>query len=264
MGSDLLVALAQYPYGSDPAIIVAEAKDAGAEVVVFPEMYSNGCAAPEARDPLALERWGSSAHRPDGSYVKQLREAAKTHRMHVVATFLEAADPKPFNSALLIDSSGHTVLHHRKVYICDFDPDSPDAACDRGKGFSIGEIQTSVGSAKIGLMICMDREYPEAARSLSSKGAEIALVPNCCILATDDVSGDVRIAQARGRAFETVMGIAVANYPAPECDGHSFAADPTGAVVAMADNSPGLILAPFDLSLIRKARTEDHFRWHFE
>jgi predicted amidohydrolase len=110
-------------------------------------------------------------------------------------------------------------------------------------------------------MICMDREYPEAARSLSRQGTEIALVPNCCDLAGDRLCGDVRIAQMRGRASETVMGIAVANYPAPRCDGHSLAVDPPGAIFATADHSPGLAIADFDLAAIRKARLEDHFRW---
>src|SRR5262245_4145867 len=75
-----------------------------------------------------------------------------------------------------------------------------------------------IGNARVGLMVCMDREYPEAARSRSRQGAEIVLVPNCCDLATDPDCGDVRIAQARGRAFETVTGIAIANYPIPRCD----------------------------------------------
>jgi predicted amidohydrolase len=57
------------------------------------------------------------------------------------------------------------------------------------------------------------------------------------------------------------MGIAVANYPAPRCDGHSFAADPRGAVIVMADDSPGLSVAAFDLAEIRKARIEERFRW---
>jgi predicted amidohydrolase len=65
----------------------------------------------------------------------------------------------------------------------------------------------------------------------------------------------------RGRAFATVIGIAVANHPAPRCDGHSFAVDCTGGIIAMADDSPGLTIPAFDLSLIRKARTEEHFRW---
>jgi hypothetical protein len=51
----------------------------------------------------------------------------------------------------------------------------------------------------------------------------------------------VRIAQARGRAFETVIGIAVANYPAPRCDGHSFAVDPSGRIITMAGDSPALL-----------------------
>jgi deaminated glutathione amidase len=110
-------------------------------------------------------------------------------------------------------------------------------------------------------MICMDREYPESARSLSRAGAEIVLVSNSCYLANDPVVGDVRIAEMRGRAFEMAMGIAVANYPKPKCDGHSFAVDALGTVIAMADDSPGLTLASFDLNLIRKVRAEDHFRW---
>jgi predicted amidohydrolase len=64
-----------------------------------------------------------------------------------------------------------------------------------------------------------------------------------------------------GRAFETVTGIAVANYPAPRCDGHSFAVNPSGGIVAMADASPGLAVATFDLAAVRKARVEDRFRW---
>jgi len=87
------------------------------------------------------------------------------------------------------------------------------------------------------------------------------LVPNCCDLATDCAVGDVRIAQARGRAFETVIGIAVANYPALRCDGHSFAVDPCGRIIAMAAASPGLVLATFDLAAIRKVRRDERFRW---
>lgn len=113
--------------------------------------------------------------------------------------FLEAADPKPFNSALLINPKGETVLHHRKVYICDFD--APELACGRGREFLSMEILTSAGTVCVGLMICIDREFPEAARSVSRACAEIALVPNCCTLATDPIQSDVRIAQAREAAL---------------------------------------------------------------
>jgi deaminated glutathione amidase len=253
------VALAQYPSNRDPAMTVAEAKEAAASIVVFPEMYSNGYARFDAKDAASVERWRNGAESPEGTFVDQFRVAAIAHHMYVVATLLEAADPRPFNSALLIDPKGHTILHHRKVYICDFEV--PEVACGRGEHFKVAEIETLEGPVKVGLMICMDREYPESARALSRAGAEIALVPNSCDLAGDPVVGDVRVAEMRGRAFEMAMGIAVANYPKPNSDGHSFAVDALGAVIAMADDSPGLTIASFDLDLIRKTRIDDHFRW---
>jgi deaminated glutathione amidase len=255
----LKIALAQFPSGGDIGEIVGEAQAAGSEIVVFPEMYSNGYAPFDANDPVARTRWCAQAESLDGEFVGRFRQTAKAHRVHVVATFLEKAEPKPFNAALLIDADGRPLLHHRKVHICDCD--SPELACTRGLGFAACDIETGAGPVRVGLMICMDREYPEAARSLSHQGAEIVLVPNCCNLASDRAVGDVRIAQARGRAFETVIGIAIANYPAPRCDGHSFAVDPVGRITVMADASPGLVFATFDLTSIRRARREERFRW---
>jgi deaminated glutathione amidase len=253
------VALVQYPSGCEPVGIVEEAKRAEAEIVVFPEMYSNGYARFDPKDSIQRSRWCERAESLDGEFIRKFKQAAKLHEVYVVATFLEASQPKPHNSALLIDPNGSPVLHHRKVYICDFD--SPELACARGDRFESCQIKTRAGPVEVGMMICMDREYPEAARSLSSQGAELILVPNACNLATDRECGDVRIAQARGRAFEMVLGIAVANYPPPYRDGHSFAVDASGSVIVMAGESPGLFIATFDLAAIRKARREDHFRW---
>jgi deaminated glutathione amidase len=255
----LKIALAQYSSGSDIGGIVGEAQAAGAEIVVFPEMYSNGYAPFDPNDQAARMRWCAQGESLDGEFVGRFRQAATAHRVHVVATFLEKAEPKPFNAALLIDPGGRPLLHHRKVYICDFD--SPELACGRGSGFAACDIETGAGPLRVGLMICMDREYPEAARSLSRRGAEIVLVPNCCNLACDRAVDDVRIAQARGRAFETVTGIAITNYPAPRCDGHSFAVDPSGRIIVMGDASPRLVFATFDLASIRKARRDERFRW---
>ena len=74
---------------------------------------------------------------------------------------------------------------------------------------------------KIGAMICYDREFPESARILMLKGAEIILVPNACPMEIN------RISQLRGRAYENMVGIATVNYPSgkPDCNGHSTAFD---------------------------------------
>jgi len=254
----LRIALAQYPSGCAPAAIIRDAKAASADVVLFPEMYSNGYAPFDRNDPAAKARWLAGAQSVDGDFVSQFLDAARASGIHVVATFLEAAEPKPFNAAVLIDPLGRIARHHRKVHVCDFD--TPEFACAPGQGFDVAEIKTGAGAVRVGLMICMDREFPEAAGELSQHGAEIALVPNCCMLVNDPDCGDVRIAQTRGRAFETVMGIAVANYPAPRCDGHSFAVDARGRIIVMAGTAAGLVVAEFDLAAIRAARAEDGFR----
>jgi predicted amidohydrolase len=106
MDRHVRVALAQYPLDSDPVTAIAAARRAGAGIVVFPESFSNGLASFDAADPDARERWCADAHAADGEYVGVFRRAAMTEGMYVVATFLEAAKPLPFNAALLIAPDG--------------------------------------------------------------------------------------------------------------------------------------------------------------
>jgi predicted amidohydrolase len=161
MSQSLTVALAQYPSGRDCEQIVAEAKAAAAGIVVFPEMYSNGYARFDPNDPAARARWCAGVESLDGDFVGRFREAARAYGVHVVAPFLEKAEPKPFNAALLIDAGGRALLHHRKVHICAFD--SPEPACGHGSGFTPCDIETAAGAVRVGLMICMDRSRPRRA-----------------------------------------------------------------------------------------------------
>ena len=63
-------------------------------------------------------------------------------------------------------------------------------------------------------MICFDREFPESARILMLKGAEIILTPNACEME------DNRICQFKTRAYENMVGVVLANYAAPQQNGH--------------------------------------------
>jgi hypothetical protein len=80
MSQLLTVALAQYPSGRDCMEIVAAAKAAAAEIVVFPEMYSNGYACFDPNDPAAEARWCAEAESLEGDFVGRFREAAKARR----------------------------------------------------------------------------------------------------------------------------------------------------------------------------------------
>ena len=112
-------------------------------------------------------------------------------------------------------------------------------------------------------MICYDREFPESARILMLKGAELVLVPNACPMEMN------RLAQLRGRAYENMMAIATCNYPETvlDCNGHSSAFD--GVVylpelsgsrdtcILEADGSEGIFLAEFDMDMIRDYRRNE-------
>jgi len=70
---------------------------------------------------------------------------------------------------------------------------------------------------QVGAMIRYDREFPESARILMLKGAELILVPNTCPMEIN------RLSQLRSKAFENMLAIATRNYPAavPDCNGAS-------------------------------------------
>lgn len=70
-------------------------------------------------------------------------------------------------------------------------------------------------------MICYDREFPESARLLMLKDAELILVPNACPMEIN------RLSQLRARAYENMTAVATCNYPAtvPDCNGGSSVFD---------------------------------------
>jgi predicted amidohydrolase len=118
----------------------------------------------------------------------------------------------------------------------------------------------SSGPAQVGAMICFDREFPESARILMLKGAELVLVPNACEMEVN------RLSQLRARAFENMMGVALANYAAPQANGHSVAFDGIAfdgegrsrdMCVAAAGEEEGICLAHFDLEALRAYRSRE-------
>jgi predicted amidohydrolase len=109
-------------------------------------------------------------------------------------------------------------------------------------------------------MICMDREFPESARVLMRQGAEIILIPNACDMEAN------RLGQLRARAFENMLCVALANYPAPEANGHSVAYHPIafdaqGASqdtrIVEAGSSQEILVVAFDLEGLRSYRERE-------
>ena len=231
------------------------AKEQGADVALFPEMWSNGYDIPE--DLELLKTMAISAEDP---FVEAFGALAKELDMAIGITFLERFDPLPRNTLCLFDRFGKKVLTYAKVHTCDF---GDECRLTAGEDFYVAELDTAQGTVKIGAMICYDREFPESARVLMLKGAEILLVPNACPMEIN------RLSQLRGRAYENMVGIATCNYPAgkPDCNGHSSAFDGIAyspdlpgsrdTEILEAGEEEGIYMAAFDLEALRDYRRNE-------
>lgn len=231
------------------------AKAAGADIALFPEMWSTGYDMPG--DPQRLREMAVPA---DGEFIQAFGRLAAQLEMAIAVTLLESWEPSPRNTMILFDRHGQRVLTYAKVHTCDFDV---ERLLTPGEDFLVAELDTAAGPVRVGAMICYDREFPESARILMLKGAELILVPNACPMEIN------RLSQLRGRAFENMLGIATCNYPAgqPDCNGHSSAFDGVAYLpgqhgsrdtcVLEAGGEEGIYQAVFDLEVLRQYRENE-------
>ena len=232
-----------------------EAKANGADIALFSEMWSSGYTFPHNKE--WLEQNSVSL---DSRYVRQFSELALELDMAIAITLLEKHEPKPRNTVCLFDRHGKLVYRYSKVHICDFGEDDDEGILDAGDDFYVGELDTKEGMVKVGSMICYDREFPETARILMLKGAELILVPNACPMEIN------RLSQLRGRAYENMLAIATCNYPVQHrgYNGHSTLFDgviyntetgaPRDMLVRETGDEEGVFLAELDVDMLRKYR----------
>ncbi len=239
-----------------------EAKKLGADIALFPEMWSSGYSIPHDAEKL-----NELAISSDSEFVLCFAKLAKELELAIAVTFLEKNEPKPRNTVCLFDRFGKLVYKYSKVHICDFGESDDESVLCAGDEFPVAELDTAKGSIMVGSMICYDREFPESARILMLIGAELLLVPNACPMEIN------RLSQLRGRAYENMLAIATCNYPAPhpDCNGHSSLFD--GVVylpemhgsrdtcVLEADDSEGIFLAGLDIEMLREYRKREYHHY---
>lgn len=231
------------------------AKEMNADIALFPEMWSSGYNIP--KDIGELKRLAIS---DDGDFVRNFQSLAKKLDMAIGITFLEKFEPLPKNTIALFDRHGNLALKYSKVHICDF---SDEARLSAGEEFYVANLDTRIGNVKIGSMICFDREFPESARILMLKGAELILAPNACPMEMN------RLAALRTRAYENMLAVATCNYPAgqPDCNGRSTIFDGIAWLhdepcardmcVMEASDEEGIYIGEIDIRLLREYREKE-------
>lgn len=238
-----------------------ETKKLGADIALFPEMWSTGYKI--SLDQKELE---SQSINKNSNFILSFKKLAQELNLAIGITFLETNNPKPLNSVIFFDKKGNEVLHYSKVHTCDFDVEK---VLSSGDDFYVADLDLGFTKVKIGTMICFDREFPESARVLMLKGAEIILAPNACPMEIN------RLSALRTRAYENMLAVCTCNYPAgqPDCNGHSTLFDGVAWLreedgvrdmcVFEAPETEGIYLAEVDLDLLRNYRENEIMGWKY-
>ncbi len=225
------------------------AKALGADIALFPEMWSSGYEIPQ--EEAALQALSVS---PESDFIQGFRRLAAELHLAIGITLLETHDPKPLNSMILFDRNGQEALHYSKVHTCAF---AEERVLTEGEDFYVADLDIGRATVKVGSMICFDREFPESARILMLKGAEVILAPNACPMELN------RLCALRTRAYENMLTVATCNYPSgqPDCNGHSTVFDGVAWLreepdvrdmcVLEAPEQEGVYIAEIDLDMLR-------------
>ena len=226
------VTLAQLaPEPRDLGANVARARElvaasAASDLVVLPELFLPGYELEDV-EPLAVE--------VDGAEVGELRGAARDAGAGVVTGLAERVDGRVANSAVCIDAAGEVAGVYRKTHPFGEERDT----------YAAGEelVTVVLGGRVLGLMICFDMEFPEVARALAERGADM-LVTISANSPPFELDHDVF---ARARALENGLPHVYVNRVGEEdglrFSGGSLALDPDGRVLAAAGPEERVVTA---------------------
>lgn len=160
-----------------------------------------------------------------GPTTERLGELARKQRCYLVAGIYERVGRIVYNTAVLIDREGQLVGTYRKTHL---PREEWEAGLTPGDDYPV--FDTDFG--RVGLMICWDVQFPEPARAMALKGAELILLP---------IWGGSEVL-ARARAIENHVFLVSSTY-----DMRSFVIDPTGAVLAEATNQDPIAVIGINL-----------------
>lgn len=236
-------------------IACRKAKELGADIAVFPEMWNIGYEMPENDEDLG--DWINKSIYENNNYLLTFKKLAKELNMAISITFLEKTKDLPKNSVIIYDRFGNKILKYSKVHTVDF---KMEKYMTPGNDFYVGKLDYVKGKLNIGSMICYDREFPESSRILMIKGAEIILVPNACFMSK------IRLEQLKIRAYENMVGIVTVNYT--DYGGRSSAFSPIvrdenkkelNSEILIMDENESIQIVEFNMDEIRNYR--EHGTW---
>ncbi|MEM8802306.1 MAG: N-carbamoylputrescine amidase [Pseudomonadota bacterium] len=246
------------------AALVEEAADKGARLILPPELFSGQYFCREEDEALfALAR-----PTPEHPSVIAMQELAARLKVTIPTSFFERDGHHYYNTLAMIGPDGEIMGTYRKSHI----PDGPGYEekfyfRPGNDGFKVWNVAADDGGkVSVGVGICWDQWYPEAARVMALKGAEVLLYPTAIGSEPYDADLDTSRMWRRamiGHAVSNCMPVIAANRIGAEGPdeaaqsfyGHSFISDEWGDLVAeFGSAESGALIATLDLARAAKHR----------
>ncbi|XFA74084.1 N-carbamoylputrescine amidase [Thermosynechococcaceae cyanobacterium Okahandja] len=235
--------------------LVRDAHRQGAQVILLPELFESHYFCKEERD-IFFERAHPVKNHPTIAHFQAL---ARELAVVIPVSFFEKAGTVYYNSVAIVDADGTNLGVYRKSHIPD-GPGYEEKFYFRPGNTGFRVWRTRYG--KLGVGICWDQWFPEAARAMTLMGAEILLYPTAIGSEPHDPTLDTKDPWQRvmvGHAVANVIPVVAANRVGNENGqvfyGSSFIADPRGDLVAVADrHSEEVLVHGFDLDTIERLR----------
>jgi len=238
---------------------IEQAAAAGARVVCLQELF---------RSPYPCQTEDASrfslAEPVPGPSTEALAKVAAARGVAVVASLFERRTEGLYhNTAVVIDADGSLLGRYRKMHV----PDDP--LYHEKFYFTPGDLgfrSFAAAGARLGVLVCWDQWFPEAARLTALAGAQILFYPTAIGWQFDE-GAEVDAAQhdawetvQRAHAIANGVFVAAVNRVGEEGGirfwGQSFVADPFGRVLARASTDDETLLVECDLGLIEKVRRD--------
>ncbi len=238
--------------------LVHEAADAGAEVIVLPELFR----WPYPAQEMAAEQFRFAESVPGPTTERMAELAADRGVVIVVSVFEERAPGLGFNTAVVVGPDGETIGEYRKAHIPD-DPLYYEKFLFTPGDKPCGVFDTPFG--RLGVLVCWDQWYPESARLAAMQGAEVIVYPTA-IGVIDDEGPEEHARQRdawrtvqRGHAIANGVYVAAVNRVGREGElgfwGDSFVAGPQGELLLDAGAAPDAVhVVDCDLSRLADVR----------
>jgi predicted amidohydrolase len=247
------IALAQIASSTDKSdnlktacALVREAKRRGAAMIAFPEFLMAFSPADQSAEELA-----DIAETVDGPFTSALRSAARETGVEILATIYEKSHlaDRVFDTALWIDRAGDLAGVYRKLHLYDALGFKESDKFVAGRDL-IPPIKTVVGP--VGMVICYDLRFPELARILTLRGAEVLVAPSGWL------QGDMKVEHWQtmtcARALENGCYLIAPGQVGNIYIGCSMVVDPFGRTLVQMGEREGVEIVDLDLTVVADVR----------